>query len=82
MEFPVARRICDETFVLGSGANPLAAQDAGLVELVVEGFAKVIDNLDELLAMKFERPPSSVAAAALDETAGRAGAPATLLSRS
>jgi perosamine synthetase len=82
MEFPVAQRICDETFVLGSGANPLAAQDAGLVELVVEAFTKVIDNLDELLAMKFERPLNSVAAAALNETAGRAGAPATLLSRS
>ncbi len=78
-EYPVATRLCEQSFVLGSGANPLAAQTPQLMERYVEAVQKVVDNIEDLMSVDFETPATTREAALLDSTFGRAGNATALL---
>jgi len=75
-EYPVASRICKQTFVLGSGLTPLAAQSEALVHAYVEAVGKVLGRIDEVAAMEFELPEETAAAERYDATGGADGVPA------
>jgi dTDP-4-amino-4,6-dideoxygalactose transaminase len=77
-EYPVATRVGRQTFIVGNGATPLAAQSEELMRLYVEAFRKVFSQLDELAAMEFETPRDSLLAARYDEMRGREGEPPLL----
>jgi perosamine synthetase len=75
-EFPTAVRICNQSLVLGSGANPLAPQTPVLMERYVEAVRKIVDHVDELTAMPFEAPSHTAAARLFDRSEGTEGVPA------
>jgi dTDP-4-amino-4,6-dideoxygalactose transaminase len=72
-EWPVAQRLCDESFVFNGVPHPLAVQDEATVDAYVEAAAKVFEHVEELLEAPFETPATTRAAAALalDEQAPR-----------
>jgi perosamine synthetase len=53
-QYPVARRLVDESIVLGSEPAPLFVQTSELMDAYVEAVAKVVGNLDELLTLPYE----------------------------
>jgi perosamine synthetase len=53
-EYPVASRVLDSSFILGSEHHPIIIQDSALMEAYVEAFAKVLSNLEAVLARPFE----------------------------
>src|SRR5262249_3189198 len=77
-EFPNSTRICRETFVVGSGATPLAAQSEELMRAYVEAFRKVIENIDEIKSMDFELPSETRDVIEFDASAGAASEPVML----
>jgi perosamine synthetase len=77
-EFPVATRICDGSFVLGTGLHPLAVQDAAVMHQYVDAVQKVFSNLGDLLDMPFARPRASVDADEVNLSRGSRGTPTTL----
>ncbi len=77
-EYPVASQICKQTFVLGSGATPLAAQSEALIHAYADAVEKVLGNLDQVLAMDFQSPSETGAVELLDQTHGREGAPVAM----
>lgn len=77
-EFPNATRICRETFVVGSGATPLAAQSEELVRAYVEAFRKVIGNIDEVKSMDFDVPAETRDVIEFDASRGAAAEPGML----
>jgi perosamine synthetase len=56
-EYPVASRLCDVTFSLGSEANPLYLQEPGLMEQYAAAVRKVMGDLDTVLSVPFEPRP-------------------------
>lgn len=77
-EYPVASRLCDLSFVLGTGSNPLAAQSAEVMHGYIRAVRKVMGNLDLLLTMEFEPPTTSRDALEFNRSKGVRGAPAML----
>jgi perosamine synthetase len=77
-EYPTATRIGRQTFIVGNGATPLAAQSEELMHGYVEAFRKVFSQLDALAAMELEIPRDSQLAARYDATGGAEGEPATV----
>jgi perosamine synthetase len=53
-DFPVASRVLDSSFILGSEHHPIIIQNGALMDAYVEAFAKVISNLEAVLAQPFE----------------------------
>jgi dTDP-4-amino-4,6-dideoxygalactose transaminase len=53
-EYPVASRVLDSSFILGSEDQPIIIQTSSLMEAYVDAFAKVLSNLDALLEQPFE----------------------------
>jgi dTDP-4-amino-4,6-dideoxygalactose transaminase len=52
-EFPVASRVLDSSFILGSEPHPIIIQSSSLMEGYVDAFAKVLSNLDAVLEQPF-----------------------------
>jgi perosamine synthetase len=77
-EYPVASRICNETFVIGTGTYPLACQPAKVMERICEALQKVMSNLEALLELPFESPAQTRDAIRLAETRGAEGTPPTV----
>lgn len=48
-EYPASAEVLDSSIVVGSERHPLAVQDARLMELYVEAFAKVFGQLERLI---------------------------------
>jgi dTDP-4-amino-4,6-dideoxygalactose transaminase len=76
--FPNATRICRETFVVGSGATPLAAQSEDLVRAYVEAFRKVMGSIDEVKEMAFELPRDTRDVIVFDASGGATAEPRML----
>ncbi|HXF71113.1 MAG TPA: DegT/DnrJ/EryC1/StrS family aminotransferase [Actinomycetota bacterium] len=53
-DHPVAVEVLETSIVVGSERYPLAVQDATLMERYVDAFAKVLGDLDALLAAPYE----------------------------
>jgi dTDP-4-amino-4,6-dideoxygalactose transaminase len=53
-EYPVASRVLDSSFILGSEHHPIIIQRSSLMEAYVDAFAKVLSNLDAVLEQPFE----------------------------
>jgi perosamine synthetase len=53
-EYPVASRVLDSSFIVGSEHHPIIIQSASLMETYVDAFAKVLSDLDAALAGPFE----------------------------
>ncbi len=53
-EYPVASRVLDSSFILGSEHHPIIIQTASMMEAYMDAFAKVLSNLDAVLAQPFE----------------------------
>jgi perosamine synthetase len=53
-EYPVASRVLDSSFILGSEDHPIIIQTSSLMEAYVDAFAKVLSNLDTVLDGPFE----------------------------
>ncbi len=75
----MATRACEQSFVLGSGATPLAVQTPALMQRYVQAVEKVVDNLDDLIGMDFETPITTREAALVDATFGQDAAAALSL---
>jgi perosamine synthetase len=56
-EYPVASRLCDVTFSLGSEAKPLYLQEPELMEQYAAAVRKVMGDLDTVLSVPFEPKP-------------------------
>jgi dTDP-4-amino-4,6-dideoxygalactose transaminase len=56
-EFPVASALCDCTIGLGTVRRPLYVQDIAVMDQYVLAFRKVMDNLDVVLSVPFEKYP-------------------------
>jgi perosamine synthetase len=53
-EYPVASRVLDSSFILGSEDHPIIIQSSSLMEAYMDAFAKVLSNLDTVLERPFE----------------------------
>ena len=53
-EYPVASRVLDSSFILGSEPHPIIVQTSSLMEDYVDAFAKVLSNLETVLERPFE----------------------------
>jgi perosamine synthetase len=53
-EYPVASRVLDSSFILGSEPHPIIVQTGPLMEAYVDAFGKVLSNLDAVLERPFE----------------------------
>jgi dTDP-4-amino-4,6-dideoxygalactose transaminase len=53
-EYPVASRMLDSSFILGSEPHPIIIQTSSLMDAYVDAFAKVLSNLDAVLEQPFE----------------------------
>jgi len=53
-EYPVASRLCDITFSLGSEAKPLYLQEPELMDQYAAAVHKVMDDLETVLSVPFE----------------------------
>jgi perosamine synthetase len=53
-EYPVASRVLDSSFILGSEDHPIIIQSSSLMEGYMDAFAKVLSNLDAVLEQPFE----------------------------
>ena len=53
-EYPVASRVLDSSFILGSEPHPIIVQTSSLMEAYVSAFEKVLSNLDAVLDQPFE----------------------------
>ena len=53
-EYPVASRVLDSSFILGSEDHPIIVQSSSLMEAYMDAFAKVLSNLDAVLEQPFE----------------------------
>lgn len=76
--FPNAVGICRETFVVGSGATPLAAQSEDAIRAYVEAFRKVIAEIETVKTMDFELPEQTRDVIEFDASRGATSEPAAL----
>jgi perosamine synthetase len=76
--FPNSTRICRETFVVGSGATPLAAQSEEVVRAYVAAFRKVVEEIDAVKAMDFELPAETRDVIEFDASGGAEAEPVML----
>jgi dTDP-4-amino-4,6-dideoxygalactose transaminase len=53
-EYPVASRVLDSSFIVGSEHHPIIVQSQSLMEAYLDAFAKVLTNLDAVLDGPFE----------------------------
>jgi dTDP-4-amino-4,6-dideoxygalactose transaminase len=53
-EYPVASRVLDSSFIVGSEHHPIIIQSGSLMESYVDAFAKVLSNLDAVLDGPFD----------------------------
>lgn len=52
-DFPVASRLVDVSFAVGTEKRPLYVQDAGLMEQYAAAIHKVVDNIEDVVSMPF-----------------------------